>query len=90
MSPCRYPEYGHRCQYQCKCNIANCNHKTGCTTGIVNDQNHKMDIDVIYICICIISGEREREISLFKTSLKHIENLQHNTEICMTVVSYGL
>ena len=28
--PCRYPNYGVECQFECVCDMENCSHITGC------------------------------------------------------------
>ncbi|XP_034339181.1 cell death abnormality protein 1-like isoform X2 [Magallana gigas] len=30
ISPCRYPSFGKKCQYECKCTLSKCNHIKGC------------------------------------------------------------
>lgn len=30
ISPCRYPSFGKKCQYECKCARSECNHIKGC------------------------------------------------------------
>lgn len=37
ISPCRYPSFGKKCQYECKCTLSKCNHIKGCgnMTGIL-------------------------------------------------------
>lgn len=41
ISPCRYPSFGEKCQYECNCALSKCNHINGCgnMTGIWISQN---------------------------------------------------